>query len=62
VRPLFLPAPGARWAWDYGAVNGRLNRTVGITNVTEGTADQLEARLAAARKWLFSGDNGHVAL
>jgi hypothetical protein len=30
--------------------------------VTEGTADQLEARLAAARKWLFSGDNGHVAL
>ncbi|MDJ0868895.1 MAG: DEAD/DEAH box helicase [Myxococcota bacterium] len=39
----------------HAEVNAELNRQVGIRRITEATLDQLEARLAAAEKWLRKG-------
>ncbi|HYO41581.1 MAG TPA: DEAD/DEAH box helicase family protein [Candidatus Limnocylindrales bacterium] len=36
---------------SYAAVNLELNRSAGIRRVTEATADQLQVRLGAARRW-----------
>ena len=36
---------------SYAAVNLELNRSAGIRRVTEATAEQLQVRLGAARRW-----------
>lgn len=40
--------------WSHPQVNAELNRLSGIRRISEATLEQLEARLAAGRKWLRS--------
>lgn len=40
--------------WSHPQVNAELNRLSGIKKISEASLDQLELRLAAARKWLRS--------
>lgn len=40
--------------WSHPRVNAELNRLTGINRISEASLEQLEARLAAARRWLRS--------
>ena len=35
----------------HAAVNGELNRTIGMKKISEATVEQLERRLAKAEQW-----------
>ncbi|HEX7167739.1 MAG TPA: DEAD/DEAH box helicase [Acidimicrobiales bacterium] len=43
-----------RTGMSHAQVNAELNRLVGLTRITEATAEQLERRLRAAERWLAS--------
>lgn len=51
-----IAAELVRWTkWSHPQVNAELNRLAGIRRISEATADELQRRLDAGRKWLRSG-------
>lgn len=54
-------AVAMRWGLPFNIVGARLNRTVGIVNISAATIDQLERYLKLASHWRDTGDDDGIA-